>query len=181
MKIQNNQTKKIILAIDGKCGSGKSTLAEVIASKTGGVIISLDDFFLPLELRTLDRQNRPGGNVHYERFLSEVLVPLREGKEVCYGIFDCKEMKITSMRTLPESDFYIVEGSYSMRLDFLPFYNVALLLGVSEDIQKDRIGKRNGPEGLTVYLDRWIPLENQYFDTFYSDYMDGESHLFYIP
>jgi hypothetical protein len=40
---------------------------------------------------------------------------------------------------------------------------MALLLGCTEEIQKDRIAKRNGPESLKVFLEQWIPLENHYF------------------
>ena len=37
----------------------------------------MDDFFLPPALRTPERRSEPGGNVHYERFLTEVLPNLR--------------------------------------------------------------------------------------------------------
>ena len=48
----------------------------------------MDDFFLPMELRTAERLEEPGGNVHYERFSAEVDVYKRQ---VCsdgrpYGI-----------------------------------------------------------------------------------------------
>lgn len=179
MKSQNF-TKPFLFAIDGKCGSGKSTLAQVLSEKLHAPVISLDDFFLPLELRTPERKLSPGGNVHYERFISEVLEPLRAGREVRYGVFDCSQMKIRSYKTLPLSDCYIIEGSYSMRPDFLSFYNMALLLGCTEEIQKDRIAKRNGPEGLKMFLEQWIPLENHYFTDLYGDYAPNEDHLFYI-
>ena len=68
-----------IIAIDGRCAAGKTTLAARLAKELGGDVIHMDDFFLPLELRTEERFREPGGNVHYERFKTEVLKPLEAG------------------------------------------------------------------------------------------------------
>lgn len=62
-----------ILGIDGPCGSGKTTLANHIANLYDVDVIHLDDFFLPLELRTSSRLSEIGGNVHYERFYTQVI------------------------------------------------------------------------------------------------------------
>lgn len=51
--------------------------------------IHMDDFFLPLEMRTPQRLQQPGGNVHYERFLETVLKPLSLQQTVFYQPFDC--------------------------------------------------------------------------------------------
>lgn len=75
------QRGRAVLAIDGPCGSGKSTLACALARRFGGEIIHMDDFFLPLSLRTPQRYREPGGNVHYERFWAQVGEPL--WKSVC--------------------------------------------------------------------------------------------------
>ncbi|MCL1877401.1 MAG: hypothetical protein FWF80_00945, partial [Defluviitaleaceae bacterium] len=62
-----------VIAIDGRSASGKTTLASELAAQTGASVIHMDDFFLPQDLRTEERLNTPGGNVHHERFASEVL------------------------------------------------------------------------------------------------------------
>ena len=59
---------KCILAIDGRAAAGKTTLANLLQEYFDGAVIHMDDFFLPLELRTKERYATPGGNVHYERF-----------------------------------------------------------------------------------------------------------------
>ena len=66
----------LILAIDGCCASGKTTLAVQLADRFGGDIVHMDDFFLPLFLRTPDRLSEPGSNVHYERVLTQIVTPL---------------------------------------------------------------------------------------------------------
>ena len=54
----------------------------------------MDDFFLRPEQRTPERFSEPGGNVDRERFLSEVLLPLRQGEAVDYRRFDCATFTI---------------------------------------------------------------------------------------
>ena len=74
-----------IIAIDGRCAAGKTTLAARLAKELGGDVIHMDDFFLPPALRTQERRSEPGGNVHYERFLTEVIPKLASGQASCYS------------------------------------------------------------------------------------------------
>ena len=67
-----------VIAIDGRAASGKSTMGQQLAQILGAGLVHMDDFFLPLELRTEQRLRTPGGNVHYERFREEVLPHLRQ-------------------------------------------------------------------------------------------------------
>ena len=62
-----------VLAIDGMCGAGKSSLSELLCGLCPCSLVRADDFFLPPRLRTPERLSEPGGNIHYERFLSEVV------------------------------------------------------------------------------------------------------------
>ena len=78
-----------IIAIDGRCAAGKTTLAARLAKELGGDVIHMDDFFLPPALRTQERRSEPGGNVHYERFLTEVIPNLASGRPFSYRRFDC--------------------------------------------------------------------------------------------
>ena len=81
-----------IIAIDGRCAAGKTTLAARLAKELGGDVIHMDDFFLPPALRTQERRSEPGGNVHYERFLTEVIPKLASGQAFSYQRFDCSRM-----------------------------------------------------------------------------------------
>ena len=83
-----------IIAIDGRCAAGKTTLAARLVKELGGDVIHMDDFFLPPALRTPERRSEPGGNVHYERFLTEVLPNLRSGRPFSYRRFDCSRMTL---------------------------------------------------------------------------------------
>ena len=68
-----------IIAIDGRCASGKSTLTEDVKRVMDINVVRMDDFFLPLSLRTPERFALPGGNVHYERFIDEVIKSFENG------------------------------------------------------------------------------------------------------
>lgn len=74
-ELMNDLSKQssFLLAIDGMSGSGKTTLAQSLQEKWHAHVFHMDDFFLPLEMRTPQRLQQPGGNVHYERFLETVL------------------------------------------------------------------------------------------------------------
>ena len=83
------EKQHVVVAIDGMAASGKTTAAEQLTEQLGGEVIHMDDFFLPPEMRTEERLSQPGGNVHYERFMTEVAGNLSEGEPLTYGVFDC--------------------------------------------------------------------------------------------
>ncbi len=156
--------RPFLVAIDGSSASGKSTLGQELARALNATLIHMDDFFLPPHLRTTQRLAQPGGNVHYERVLEQVLQPIARGEEPEYGVFDCSQMAVTHTRREPVRDVVILEGAYSLHPALREFYDLKILLRVDEQTQKERILRRNGPELLERFLTRWIPLENRYFD-----------------
>lgn len=163
--IENLKTKKtpVLVALEGGSASGKSTLGQQLAQALDATLVHMDDFFLPLELRTPARFAQPGGNVHWERVLQEVLQPLRQGKPLDYGVFDCSAMAVTRHVQEMPRDVVIVEGAYSLHPQLRAFYDLKVFLQVEEQTQKDRILQRNGQAMLQMFLQRWIPLEQQYF------------------
>ncbi|NLW16171.1 MAG: hypothetical protein GX033_00665, partial [Firmicutes bacterium] len=67
------QHQQVNVAIEGHSAAGKTFLARQLARIYDCNVIAMDHFFLPPSLRTEARLAEPGGNVHYERFISEVL------------------------------------------------------------------------------------------------------------
>lgn len=78
-----------LIAIDGRCAAGKTTFAEKLSSIMECSVIHMDHFFLRPEQRTKERLAQAGGNVDRERFMEEVLKPLKAGKAFTYRSFDC--------------------------------------------------------------------------------------------
>ena len=155
-----------ILAIDGKCGSGKSTLGEQLHQLLGGNLFHMDDFYLPIEKRTKERYAQPGGNVDYERFLETVLFPLSQQKDVEYQIMDCETLTLKEPIHIPYHQYNIIEGSYSLHPTLKSYYTDCVVLTISEEEQLKRIQKRD-PDTFHMFVEKWIPLENLYFDTFH--------------
>lgn len=150
------------LAIEGGSGSGKTTLAALLQNVYGATVFHMDDFFLRPRQRTAERYKELGGNIDRERFLEEVLLPLKEGEPVSYRKFDCHTLSLSDPVTVIPEKLTIIEGAYSMHPLFSDFYNFSVFLDISEALQKDRIEKRNG-DYAPVFFEKWIPMEKAYF------------------
>lgn len=163
----HRQKGRILIAIDGKSGSGKTTMAQKLAERYQASLYHMDDFFLQPFQRTPERLAEVGGNVDYERFLREVLVPLASGEEFEYGIFDCRQQKITERRKGGTGQIQIVEGSYSQHPYFGRYYDVAICLSIEDAKQRERIRRRNGEAMSQRFAEEWIPKENAYLEKFH--------------
>lgn len=157
--------KKVVIAVDGMCASGKTTLAQQIKENFGGTVIHADSFFLPLELRSEERLNEPGGNFHRERFIDEVINNLNK-ERFEYGVFDCAVCEITKTEAVSEKRLIIIEGSYCMHPELTDAYDFRIFTLTCEETQLKRIFHRNGEDSLPAFKSKWIPMENKYFDFF---------------
>jgi uridine kinase len=155
-----------IIAIDGRAASGKTTLAGQLALILNAEVIHMDDFFLPVELRTPARLTEPGGNIHYERFKTEVLPELKQNKPFAYRRFDCSSMKLGKKRNITAARWRIVEGAYSMHPEFGDYADLKVFFDISPAEQIKRIRKRNGEKMAEIFAARWIPMEEKYIKTF---------------
>ena len=153
----------VILAIDGGSASGKSTLAESLRQVYSCNVFHMDDFFLRPEQRTRSRLAEVGGNVDRERFLEEVLLPLRRGEAVCYRRFDCANQCLSEPVTALPKRLAVVEGAYSMHPLLADHYNLSVFLEVRPEHQRARILRRNTPEHSKRFFEEWIPMERDYF------------------
>ena len=161
------QKDRAIIAIDGKSAAGKTTAAEVLSGIWRAPVIHMDEFFLPLELRTESRYQEPGGNIHYERFLSEVIDNLKEQKNFTYQRFDCSCMDYSGCVKVKNHNVIIVEGAYSMHPIFGAYYDVPVFMNVSQEEQLRRLYLRNTNEQIETFQKQWIPLELNYINTFH--------------
>lgn len=159
-------TEQVNIAIDGVCGGGKSTLGQALAKRYNCNLFHMDDFFLRIEQRTPERYAQAGGNVDYERFQAEVLAHLADRDGLTYRPFDCSRMELGPPRTVSYSRLNIIEGSYSCHPYFGDIYQVKFFVDLPEEVQKARILARNGEEKYRRFVNEWIPMENQYFETY---------------
>ena len=157
------QNGTAIVAIDGKCTSGKTTLAAGLAEMLDCNVLHMDDFFLRPEQRPPERFAEVGGNVDYERFKAEILLPLRSGKAFSYRPFLCGSQTLGEPIAVSPKNLTIVEGTYSLHPYFEDPYDLKILLTVTEETQRQRI--LNRPQFLhDRFFKEWIPMENRYFE-----------------
>ena len=155
-----------VIAVDGRAASGKTTLARQLGAILDAGVVHMDDFFLPPALRTRERYDEPGGNVHYERFAAEVLPQLKKPEPFKYRIFDCSTMDYGGWREVKRSPWRIVEGAYSLHPRFGNYADLKIFFDISPEEQMRRIRRRNGDARAEVFAKRWIPLEEKYLSAF---------------
>lgn len=152
---------RVLVAIDGQAAAGKSTLGAALTGALGGNLLHMDDFFLPPSLRTPERLSQIGGNVEYERFLSEVLRPLLAGSAFAYRPFDCQTGTLKAPVAVRPAPLTVIEGAYSRHPAFGDPYDLRVCLLIEPALQRARIERRN-PQMAQRFFERWIPLENRY-------------------
>lgn len=162
-EIQSSGRQMMLIAIDGRCAAGKTTLADLLKKETGCSVIHMDHFFLRREQRTRQRMQEPGGNVDYERFVKEVMLPLSRKEAFSYRVYDCKRMELSSAVYVEPEGAVVIEGSYSCHPALWDFYDLRVFMDVSPKEQIQRIRCRNGSEAALKFRNRWIPLEENYF------------------
>lgn len=163
------------LVLDGDCAAGKTTLAALLAPLYGAAVLHLDDFFLPFSLRTPQRARLPGGNVHFERFGTQVLDRLPDGQPFSYGAYDCHTGQTHTVAFAP-APVTIIEGSYALHPAFAARYAalgaVRAFLTVPPEEQRLRIRHRNGDALLDRFQNEWIPLEKAYYQAYHGSWTD---------
>ena len=156
----------LLLAIDGGSASGKTTLAALLAQRYGCPVFHMDDFFLRPEQRTPQRLAEPGGNVDWERFFSEVLQPLRQGGPASYRRYDCQTGQFLPPVLRQARQLNVIEGAYSMHPELSALYDLSVFLAVSPETQRRRILQREPAFKQQLFFQKWIPMENRYFQAF---------------
>lgn len=154
-----------IIAIDGNAGSGKTTLVKSLVKKYPIDVISMDDFFLPFELKNHERLSQPGNNFHSERFLEEIVPNIYNDNPWTYEAYNC-QTKTFSSKKLEGNRIKIVEGVYSCHPLFQNIYDFKVGIRITKSLQQQRILKRNGQEMWAKFESLWIPQENNFFDHF---------------
>ena len=155
---------RVLIAIDGNCCAGKTTLASHLGNQLHASVFHLDDYFLQPHMRTPQRLAQPGGNVDAERFLAEVLLPASRGETAQVQKYDCHEDVLLSPIAVSPTQVAIIEGAYSLHPMLSPYYDLKIFCRIESGLQTKRILARNGKDALVMFQERWIPLENKYFE-----------------
>jgi uridine kinase len=166
LAIDSRMAEKTMLtiAVDGPSGAGKSSLTAWLQRVYGDCeVFHMDDFFLTQDMKTEDRLRTPGGNVDWERFRDEIILPLKKGKPFSYRPYDCGTCTLKEPVTATPRRLNIVEGVYSLHPALREAYDMTFFLSIGKLEQSERILQRNGKRMHKRFLEEWIPLEDLYF------------------
>lgn len=159
------EKNRVLMAIDGPCTAGKTTLAGILQTRFGCNVLHMDEFFLRPEQRTPERLAQSGGNVDYERFYEEVLMPLQAGKAFAYRPYSCQTQALAEPKVVSPARLTVIEGTYAQHPFFQDPYDLTVFLSIDPEIQKQRIGLRE-PWKQERFFREWIPMEQAYFGCF---------------
>lgn len=177
LKAAEKNYGRILLVIDGRCGAGKTTMASRISEELLCSVFHMDDFYLPAAEQTDERMKEPGGNIDFDRFLSEVIKPLESGDAVAYRPFLCRNQAYADTKLMPAERINIIEGTYSCHPRLRGAYEslcgheaatgsmklIRIFVDVDGKTQIERIRTRVGEQRLKMFEEKWIPREEEYF------------------
>lgn len=165
--ITENKGKRILITMDGPCASGKTTLAERLAKAIHAGVVHTDDFVIPHARKTSERLSIPGGNCDGERLVREVVAPFKKGELVKYRRYDCRADCLMPEEALQDGSILILEGSYCNLPVIRAYADLRLFVNTPEEIRMERLRERETPESLRRFREKWIPLENAYFEAYH--------------
>ncbi len=155
---------RILLAIDGQSASGKTTAAEQLAERLDARVLHMDDFFLQPSLRTAERWQLRA-ETWYRAVLPGTCFALSRRRERHSERYDCHWTSFSAPSHSRRAR-YDCEGAYSLHPLLKPHYDLSVFFKIDPVLQRSRILARNGEEMLQMFLSRWIPMENRYFEAF---------------
>ena len=155
--------ERVCIAIDGNCCAGKTTMAIRLGDVLDASVFHLDDYFLQPHMRTQQRLSQPGGNVDAERFLADVLLPVSRGETAQVQKYDCHADMLLAPVSILSRRVTIIEGAYCLHPLLSGYYDLKIFCRIDPMLQETRILARNGADALKMFQERWIPLENRYF------------------
>ena len=155
--------ERVSIAIDGNCCAGKTTMAIRLGDVLDASVFHLDDYFLQPHMRTQQRLSQPGGNVDAERFLADVLLPASRGETAQVQKYDCHADMLLAPVSILSRRVTIIEGAYCLHPLLSGYYDLKIFCRIDPMLQETRILARNGADALKMFQERWIPLENRYF------------------
>jgi uridine kinase len=153
-----HRTEFTTIAIDGRGASGKSTLAEYLRDLLPDyVFLSGDDYFEPVSNKT------EWGDFNNERFVKDVLEPLRTETTFTYRPYDWHTEPHLSAHTVAVTTGFCVERCSSFSVPFA--WDLKIWVETPKDVCLERgVARETVPpdRALSAWRDVWQPREDRY-------------------
>ena len=161
----------LLIAVDGRSGAGKSTLAQIIADRTGGVIVVSDDFYSggsDDKWQGYSPQAKVDEVIDWRRLRSQVLEPLLACKLASWHQLDFEPGRgwtgwKSEIVTVKPAIVIILDGAYSARPELADIVDLSVLVEVPEEIRRERLRAREGDAFMERWHKIWDSAEDYYF------------------
>jgi hypothetical protein len=145
-----------LITIDGPSGSGKTKLAEKLSAELNNApVIHLDELYEGWVL-ALDP-------ILIERITAWVITPLLSGLPINHLCYDWDEMRFNSWKSLPWSEFVILEGVGAGTTALRKYVSQSIWIEADEELLLDRVLERDG-EIIRNEMLIWKSKEAAYFE-----------------
>jgi uridine kinase len=140
------------IGLDGPGGAGKSTLARRISDAVQrAVVVPIDDFWGP-SISEWD----------WDRFLEQVVRPLRDGQDARYQEWDWVIDAGGPWHDIAAGSVVVVEGVSATRAEVDVPWALRIWIETPPEVRLERALERDGPELMARWFDDWIPSEQAY-------------------
>lgn len=162
-------SKTFLVGISGFGGSGKSTLARRLSEFLGNApVVGMDDFWQ----HEADIRSADWPAFDRRRLEAQVLQPMQAGKLARYQRYDWSQQSLGEWVTVPKHGYLIVEGISALHPNLMPYYGFSIWVDCPLEVAKERGLARGyswGIDETTVWLERWMPNDADYFARYRPD------------
>lgn len=120
------QKDHVVIAIDGPGHEAGSALVGELQQKYKCNVFHTSNYNRPADDLTPEVLRTPGGKLDWQRLKTEVIEPLREGKDVIFRVFSFVAMAYMPAMPAPAKKLNIIEGAYSLHPELRPLYDLAV-------------------------------------------------------
>lgn len=160
-----------VVGISGFGGAGKSTLAVTLSEQLPGSNLVPGDEFMrarPCAIRSDD-----WSSIDRERLLQQVLLPVQQGRDTRYQIYDWESEALGAWVSIRGSDPVIVEGVGLFHPELRSYFDLRVWIDVdletatAQGIRRDTVVHNNPQTELWELV--WKPNDGDFFNRFRPD------------